>query len=335
MERTMTSSGDRIDASAYSVDELREAVFGGRGRVARPLALALLSLKEYPTKVADLQKILVDEREQPRLRALAASGLGQIPSPASQRALERGLESNESVTLRAVAKALAEVGGKKHVGALQALAKNPGPVGRDARQAVSVLTERLKLSPPKGRSDLETMPVQATGKPTKIKVATPKPGEVANALKAFPTRKLARRGAVSMSCQGRQLVFVFDDASLRQGAGMFKRGGEVGIVAEPPGVEGIEWSPRYRVVVEPGARGTFRVLVTTQNGRPVLAGQGKQEGEGATFELAAADAPGALPVEIRGRFEGGKLAIDQARSALRRRPSGTPSEEGGRGPVIL
>jgi hypothetical protein len=336
MERTMSHSGDMIEASAYSVDELRESVFEGRGRVARPLALALLSLKDYPTKVADLQKILVDEREQPRLRALAASGLGQIPTPASQRALEKGLQSKESVTLRAVAKALAEVGGKKHADALKKLAKSPDPVGRDAQQALNVLTQRLKLPPPKGRrTELETMPVQATGKPTKIRVGTPKPGEVANALKAFPTRKLARRGAVSLTCQGRQMVFVFDDASLRAGADMFKRGGEVGIVAEPPGVEGIEWYPRYRVAVEPEAKGRFRVVVTTHDGRPVLVGRGAQDGKTATFELNAADGPGALPVEIRGRFEGGKVTIDQARSGVRRRPSGTPSAEGGAEPTIL
>ncbi len=87
------SGGDMIDASAYSVDELREAVFEGRGRVARPLALALLSRKNYPGKVADFQKILLDEDEQPRLRAIAASGLGEVQTPASLRALERGLDS--------------------------------------------------------------------------------------------------------------------------------------------------------------------------------------------------------------------------------------------------
>ena len=133
-----------------------------------------------------------------------------------------------------------------------------------------------------------------------------------------------------MKCQGRQLVFVFDEASLGQGMDMFKRGGEVGIVAEPPGVEGVKWSPRYRVSVEPQDQGAFRIFVTTQDGRPVFVGHGTAEGGEATFELAAADVPGALPVEIRGRFDGQKLTIDQARSAVRRRPAGTPPPEGRR-----
>jgi hypothetical protein len=109
---------------------------------------------------------------------------------------------------------------------------------------------------------------------------------------------------------------------------MFSRGGEVGIVAEPPGVEGTVWSPRYRVSVEPQRQGAFRVVVTTHDGRPVLVGSGKREGRQATFELAAADVPGALPVEIRGRFDGAKVTVEQARSGVRRRASRTPSQEG-------
>jgi hypothetical protein len=322
-------SGDMIEAAAYSVDELREAVFEGRGRVARPLALALLARKDYPDKVADLQRIVTDENEQPRLRALAASALGEIQTPASVRALERGLQSQEPVTMRAAAKALANVGSRKHVEMLQELARSPGPVGRDAQRALTVLTERLKVGGPK-RGDVRTLPVQATGKPTRIRIETPQAGDVANAVKSLPSRKLARRAAVSMKCQGRHLVFVFDESALGQGVDMFKRGGEVGIVAEPPGVEGVKWSPRYRVAVEPQAGGAFGLFVTTLDGRTMFVGRGAAEGREATFELAAADVPGALPVEIRGRFDGQKVMFDQARSAVRRLPSSRPAQEGER-----
>lgn len=330
MEWTMSPehSGDMIEAAAYSVDELREAVFEGRGRLSRPLALALLTRKDYREKVADLQKILADGNEQPRLRALAASGLGEVATPASVRALERGLQSDESVTMRASAKALANVGGRKHVELLEGLARSPGPVGSDAQRALRVLTERLKVSPPT-RDDTRTLPVQATGKPTRIRIETPKAGDVANAVKSLPTRKLARRAAVSMRCQGRQFVFVFDDEALGRGVDMLRRGGEVGVVAEPPGVEGVRWSPRYRVTVEPQDGPEFRVFVTTMDGRAVLAGRGTTEGGRASFELGALDVPGALPVEIRGSFDGKKVAFEQARSAVRRRPSQNPSEEGG------
>ncbi len=323
-------TGDMIEAGAYSVDELREAVIEGRGRVARPLALALLTRKDYPQKVADLRRILTDEKEQPRLRALAASGLGEIATPASARALEHGLQSREPVTMRASAKALANVGSRKHAEMLQGLAQDPGPVGRDAQRALTVLSERLKLGGPPKRGDVRTLPVQATGKPTTIRIETPTAREVANAIKTLPSRKLARRAAVSMKCQGRQLVFVFDETALGQGLDMFKRGGEIGIVAEPPGVEGVKWSPRYLVAIEPHTAGAFRILVTTQDGRTLFFGRGATEGREAMFELAAADVPGALPVEIRGRFDGEKVTVDRARSALRRRASRNPTREDGR-----
>ena len=312
-----------IDAGAYSVDELREALFAGRGRVGRPLALALLSRKQYPDKVSDLQKVLLDEAEQPRLRALAASALGQIDTPASVGALERGLEIREPLTLRGVAKALANVGSRKHVEMLEALAREPGLVGTDVRRAVSVLTHRLKLAPPAERDEVVTIPVQTIAESAPIRVRAAAAGEVANAIKTLPTRTLARRGAVAMDCQGQHLVFVFDEASLGQGLDMLERGGEVGIVARPPGIEAMEWSARYLVWVEPQGQATFRVIVTTLDGRPVLAGRGKRRDLDAMFELAAVDVPGALPVEIQGRFNGQKLIIDQARRGVQRQPPRT------------
>ena len=317
-------SGDMVEADAYSVDELREAVFEGRGRVSRPLALALLGRKEYPRKVADLERVLADEAEQPRLRALAATELGQIQTRASVRALERGLESRESVTLRGVVKALGNAGGRKHVASLQELAREPGPVGADAQRALLVLSARLGPGAGASQDAVQTVPVLATGKPTAIRVSAAKAGDVASAIKTLPTRKLSRRGAVSLECQGRQFVFVFDEASLDKGIDMVKRGSEVGIVAEPPGIEASEWSARYRVFVEPRQGGAFQVVVTTQDGRPVLAGPGKRGDQAATFELAASDVPGALPVEIRGRFDGQKLTFEEARCGLRRGPSRSP-----------
>ena len=325
----MTSghSGDMIEADAFSVEELREAVFEGRGRVARPLALALLERKDYPTKAGDLQKILVDEHEQPRLRAMAATGLGRMATPASVRALEKGLETGETVTLRAVATALGGAGGRKHEEALARLADKPDPVGREAGRALGILRRRLGRAAPPAARGVKTMAVQATGKPTAIRVSAATAGDAAKATKVLAGRKLARAGAVSLTCQGRQLVFAFDEASLRRGLDTLARAGEIGVVAEPPGVEASTWSARYHVAVEPQEGTAFRVVVTTTRGHPVLIGRGVRHEREATFELAAADVPGAIPVELRGRFDGKRLTFEQARAGVRRRPSPTPAAE--------
>jgi hypothetical protein len=167
----------------------------------------------------------------------------------------------------------------------------------------------------------EALPVTATGKPTPIRVTAARAGDAASATRTRPTGKLSRSGAVALECQGHKYVFAFDEAALDTGVDMARRGGEVGIVAQPPGIEGTEWTARYRVHVVPGRGGAFDVVVTTQDGRPVLVGSGTRGDDDATFALAAADAPGALPVEIRGRFDGQRLTFDVARSGVRRRPS--------------
>src|SRR5262245_59051762 len=135
-----------------------------------------------------------------------------------------------------------------------------------------MLTQRLRVAGPPARPEPRTIPLRAMGKPTAIGVRPAVAGDVARAIKTLPGRRLAGRGAMSFDCQGSRLVFVFDAASLEQGVDMLKRRGDVGILAEPPGMEGMERSTRYRVSVEPEAHSTFRVLVKTRAGRTVLAG---------------------------------------------------------------
>ena len=125
-------SYDMIDAGAYSVEELREATFEGRGRLSRPLALGLRGRKSYPQKVQDLERLLTNEQEMPRLRAMSAQFLGEIGGPDATRVLERGLDTRQGVTLSAVALALGKTGSREHVSRLESLTQRPDPVGREA-----------------------------------------------------------------------------------------------------------------------------------------------------------------------------------------------------------
>jgi HEAT repeats len=322
-------TGDVIDAEAYSVDELREAVFEGRGRLSRPLALGLLPHKDYPYKLADLERILTSEGEVPRLRAMAASALGEMRDPAAVRVLERGLATEDGVTLRGVAKALAQVGTREHIKSLENLASRPGPLGQDAQRALSVLTERLRNGTSGDPPSLRTVPVERTSETVPIRIEEPTEKDVAEAHKVKPSGRLTRESALSLNCQGRQLLFLFDQDALGRGIELAKSRGEIGMVAEPRKIEGIGWESRYRVSIEPEAQGSFRVIVATASGRVVLAGTGQVKGQEATFHLAAAEMPGALPVDIRGRFDGHRLTLERADSAVRRRAAKVPSRARG------
>ena len=324
----MNSEGsyDRIDADAYSVDELREAIFEGRGQLSRPLALALLERKTYPQKVQDLERLLTNEQEMPRLRAMSAQFLGEMGGSDATRVLERGLDTRQEVALRAVALALGKTGSREHLSRLESLAQRPDPVGRDARRALDILANRLqgagtgRVTPGGPRLSL------GQGEDaTAIDVGVPSEGDLAEALRGIPSRRLSRESALSLRCQGRDLVFLFADEAVRRGVDLFVNQAEVGVVAERRKVEGTGWEERYRVVVEPRPNRVFNVVVTTHDARPVLRGDGQIRGQEAQFQLGSIDAPGALPIEMRGRFDGRRLTIEEARSSQRRRPTKTPS----------
>jgi len=316
---------DLVHAGDYSVEELRETAFGGGGRVSRPLALGLLGRKEYPEKVRDFGRLLADENEVPRLRMMAAQALGEVGSPPAVRALERGLEAKNGVALRGVAEALARVGAQRHVAVLQTLAKRPGPVGKAAARSVDVLSARVgaprRVAPP---AAAPLRPEQGQVAPIEV-VAVPA-REAAAAAAAVRGRKLARAGATAFHCQGRQLMFLFGEDALKQGLAAVGKRGEIGVLTEARTVESEGWEQRYRVLVDPAARGAFNVLVTTEDGRPVLRGHGRLRDNEATYELAAVDSPGSIPLEVRGRFDGKRLKIEQARSGKRARPAKPPLE---------
>jgi len=319
-------SHDLIDADAYSVDELREATFEGRGQLSKPLALALLGRKSYPQKVQDLERLLTNEQEMPRLRAMSAQLLGEMGGPDATRVLERGLDTRQDVTLRAVALALGKTGSREHVSRLESLTQRPDPVGKTARRALDMLANRLQGAGT-GRATPQSprLSLGPREDATAIEVGAPSERDLAEALRSIPSRRLSRESALSLRCQGRDLIFLFAEDAMQRGVDLFLNQAEVGVVAERRKVESTGWEERYRVVVEPRPNGVFSVVVTTHDARPILGGDGQIRGQEAQFQLGSIDAPGAIPVEIRGRFDGQRITIDEARSSQRRRPAKNPS----------
>jgi len=319
-------SHDMIDADAYSVDELREAAFEGRGELSRPLALGLLGRKSYSQKVQDLERLLTNEQEMPRLRAMSAQFLGEMGGSDATRVLERGLDTPQEVTLRAVALALGKTGSREHLSRLESLTQRSDPVGTEARRALDILAHRLQGAGT-GRVTPEgpRLSLGPSEDATAIDVGAPSEGDLAEALRGVPSRRLSRESALSLRCQGRDLIFLFAEDAVQRGVDLFVTQGEVGVVVERREVEGTGWEERYRVVVEPRPNRVFSVVVTTHDARLFLRGDGQIRGQEAQFQLASIDAPGALPIEIRGRFDGRRLSIEEARSSRRRRPAKTPS----------
>ena len=118
-------------------------VFKGHGSLARPLALSLLGRKRYPRKAKDLERLLMDESEMPRLRNMAAIELGRLGTPAATRVLERGLRVKEDLSLRGVLEGLSLAHVDRLHPAIRRLTRRKGPVGETARRTAMLLSHRL------------------------------------------------------------------------------------------------------------------------------------------------------------------------------------------------
>lgn len=324
-------SGDIMDAEAYSVAELRNMVFKGRGALSRPLALALLGCKSYPLKVNDLTRLLMDENEQPRLRNMAGQLLGRTGTRPATQALEGALQVKNELALRGVLEGLRLAGGPQTPQALARLKRRKGLVGRVAARTAGLLGYRFglrgnALTQPEDTKELRVNPRRALP----IEVTRARGARVTGALTELaapkPGLNLVESGAMLLRCAGRELLLLFDAAALNEELARFAaRKTVAGIVAEHETREREGWTVKYHLLTEPRKEGAVRLVVATARGVPVYTGTAHIKGAQATFVLRSVDGPGAVAVDIRGTFEAGRLSVKQARSNQTRRPSQKPA----------
>ncbi len=325
-------AGDLIHADAYSVAELRDAVFRDKGSLSRPLALALLGRKAYPRKVADMSRLLLDEAEQPRLRIMAGQILGQAGTPAAVRALERGLSAKNELALRGAVEGLRQAGRPETPAMLSRLKRRKGVVGKEAARAAAVVSHRF------GQRGNE---LPETGEPTLLRISPRRsqPIEVSRAPAARVQQaldalgaairgtKLVADGATRLRCADRDLLLLFEKAMQEEPPEHLAAGKTLAAaVVEKAVLEGTTWSVTYQLLTEPEKDGAIRLVVASMRGVPVYAGSARIKGGRVTFSLRALELPGLAAINIQGAFEKGRLAIKQARSNLRRHPGQMPAK---------
>ena len=314
---------DMLDAAAYSVAELKAMLFKGKGPLTRPLALALLGRKAYPQKVRDLERLLMDEDEMPRLRAMAGQLLGQSGKPAAARALERGLAVKDELALRGVLQGLELAGGKTVPKSLRHLSRRNGLVGRLAARTAALLSHRLGLQGATSASPraatLRVDPKRATA----IVMQPVRGRRVTEALRKLaggaPALRLSGAGAMTLNCVDHSYLFLFQEDVLQGSLDrLTTRKALAAVVAEREELEGEHWAVRYQLLTEPLSPGAIRLRLITGRGTPVFTGIAKVKGERATFTLRALDRPGGVAIDIRGWYEAGRLGIDHARFDTKR-----------------
>jgi hypothetical protein len=321
---------DIMDSERFSVEELRATIFEEEGSLSRPLALSLLGRKTYPKKVDDLRRLLVNEEEVPRLRNMAAQLLGQVDSPDATRILEQGLGVTDDLALRGVIEALAKSRSEEARSSLEELSRRGGSVGEAAKGVARLLGYRLgtpesDIVPLEALRLLRVDPAEAV--PIELEAAPSEDAGVAleHVLRMAPALKLTTQGATIIRCEGRSLLYLFDEDLAAAGpARLGRTKAEIGVIAGPKEREGYGWEVKYDVLAAPREDGEIAIVLTTSRGRPIFAGTGRLIQERVEFEIRSIEGVGALPVEVRGTYDGRTLAFIEARSGTRRQSSPTP-----------
>ena len=322
---------DVIDAGSYSVTELRRMVFSGKGPLSRPLALSLLGRKRYPSKTKDLERLLVDDGEEPRLRNMAAVELGRIGDSEAAAVLQQSLRIKEELTLRGVIEGLGLARIDRVPAAVRRLATREGPVGETARRAALLISHRAgtpEVTTARPQTRIARLP---GGADAPIEIATPRRAEVADALATVatitPAVALTDDGATAFICRNRTIMFLLATVEGRglDVAEVLRRKMQIGVVASRVEIEGRRWGVTYHVLTEPTGPRSIGIRMTSAKGRLMLEGTAQVSGERATFEIRSVGGPGALDVAVEGAFDGRHITFRNVRGSLFRQASLEPS----------
>ncbi|HEY7140103.1 MAG TPA: HEAT repeat domain-containing protein [Methylomirabilota bacterium] len=313
-----------------TLDQLREALHGGRSDIAQGEAFALLAASSFPEREVLLGSVLQDRREPTAVRSAAAIALGRIPTRESEQILLTNLAAEEWRVQVEVLRALGKIGGAEALAAIDRLrlpAEDPG----GAAFAASLIAHRLRLPGhelplPPGERLLKVPEERAHA----IRVS-PLPPELAR--KAildlarqpygveYDENRLVRLECVrrvNVVCPNRQLTEAGQVARLRE------RKAVAAVVALQSPETG-DYSVSYIVMVAPaGSAGRVQIIAPRCSGRPGLAGTGNVVDDRLAFELRTVERPGAFPMELSGELVTGEIRFRRAVVSPEQTPSRRP-----------
>lgn len=306
-------------ASGLRADDLRQlrAAALDRRQPYRGRAMEALVAAGDQRAAKLLQDVLLSADEDPDVRAAAAGHLGRLGT-GTERALATALGDAPPQAQFRIADALARVGGRKALPALESLEREAeGQLREQAAFARTVIAHRHGLSgheppvPPAKR--LLKVPRDRS---VRITVAETPPDERARALASLGPKpyglSVAPDLAPLLECAGEHLLPVLArKVQSPEVEAMRTRPMLAGLVALRAQVDG-SYSVRWLVLSWPGD-GAIHVALHRPSGRQVLYGEATEEGGGLAFTLRSVKGRGQVPVEISGRVERG-LDITKGRT---------------------
>lgn len=296
-----------INSEAFTLEELREAVFGSSDRLSKVLAVQLLGRKDYPEKVADFRHVLLDERQSMRARHSAAVELGRMKSEQAAVALREGLKTHDDLVRRAVLLSLGRVGGAQDIPVIQAQ-REQAVVEQSANWAATLIAYRFG----EGGHEIafqdagSSQAIEGGGRAGKIRCGRDDEKAsraVLETVEDAPGIRLTARGAVVMYCENISIYLPNEQFAAPVGPPrLLERKAIAGVVAAID--SHARWSVKYLVLTHPSkSSGSLKISVTTTTGTLVYAGEGTVAGGRLQFTLITLQQAGVMPLEIKGTFD--------------------------------
>jgi hypothetical protein len=306
MKTSIPYAADFIQATAFSLEELRAALQPGHGKISPALAVSLLGVRDYPERLEDLSKALTTPEVPLQARIAAASALGRLRTPAAREMLQKQASTPHTALKRAIGKALGE--------------ELPAPVKRASPP--SSAPAAAKAESPAGRAKPEPPVVRAPEAEDLAELAAERLTE------NFPSVQAAGKAQLAIECDGQKmLVFRRQEAgepitlsTLRQTRKV------VAVCAMRFDYHRPNFIPRFLLEMGPGpSAGELEVRLVFARRRTVVAqANGKISGESVGFLLKSGPGPGYPAFELDGAWTNGNVVLNRITTFAEQAPKALP-----------
>lgn len=335
-ERRRTAPEDPPEIETIKVidwQKVRDALMGRGTAISRTQAVAELVAANHPNAHRDLEIVLKNPAEPPRLRALAALSLARLSSRQVEEILIEATDTRDEQVLAAVMRALGRVGEEKGLRAIEAATHAKGVAARQASFAAALISHRLGLEghdlPVPSPAQLQKLP-EAAARPFRMQRLTGADAE-------YAVLTLSREGfrieydedsIHEIRCANNRWLVVFN-REVTKGDGLTRlrdRKTFAGVWASYQ-EENETFSARFLMLTAPEGGGKIRIHMHHLTGEPAFFGHGEVKRDSHPFSVRSVDGPGAFPILVEGRYLGeGQLEVTTARAALFIRQSNRPQQ---------
>lgn len=312
-----------------SESELVESVQAETGPEVTQRALQELSRRSSPRRLEVFRAVLEDPKHDSRIKRTAAVELGTEALPENQELLLSQVHTEDAPLFSRVLQSLGKIGDEEALAQLEQVDPPQTPPAIQALEfARSLMAYRLHLDrhliarPP----DSELVEV-TDGIPVEAEAAGPELVREAlqEARKDIPALAMTEEGALRVTCQGNELLVVFNADQAEEGQSALPA------VLLKKGLSLDRYFLEQYFFTQPAEGGGETVVLGVRpGGQLTFAGSIRESAEGLRFSVRSLDSPYVPAIEVEGLYHPADGAVELTRAisspriAARENLPGTP-----------